>query len=102
MNQVRDAGTVQTVESTEDLNVPAADFAEARLDVTLVAGSGIVGPDAGLWQGLKNGLSASVHGLAYSLELVTIGFCLLLPWAGLGWLAWRIGRRFRRKVAGGA
>jgi hypothetical protein len=102
VNQVRDSGTVQTVESTEDLSVPAADFAEAKLDVTLAAGSGIVGPDAGLWQGLKNGLSASVHGLAYSLELVTIGLCLILPWTGLGWVGWKIWRRFRGRVAGGA
>ena len=97
IDQVRGAGTVQTIERTEDQSVPEADFAEAKLDITLNATSAIVGPNAGLWAGLKGGLVASVRGLAYSLELVIIGGCLALPWAALAWLGWKGARRFRRK-----
>jgi len=79
--------------------VPEADFAEAKLDITLNAASGIVGPDAGLWTGLKRRLGASVRGLAYSVELVTIEVCLALPWLVLGWLGWKMVRRIRRKPA---
>jgi anti-sigma factor RsiW len=97
IDQVRNAGTVRTIERTEDQSVPETDFAEAKLDITLNATSAIVGPGAGLWAGLKGGLSASVRGLAYSLELVIIGGCLALPWAALAWLGWKAARRFRRK-----
>jgi hypothetical protein len=97
IDQARAAGTVRTIERTEDQSVPEADFAEAKLDITLNAASAIVGPDAGLWAGLKAGLGASVRGLAYSFELVIIGGCLALPWAALAWLGWKAARRFRRK-----
>ena len=40
----------------------------AELNITLNAAGSIVGPDAGLWAGLRSGLSTSVRGLAYSLE----------------------------------
>ena len=84
IDQVRDAGTIQTIERTEDQTVPAADFAQAKLDITLNATSAIVGPQAGLWAGLKGGLGASMRGLAYSFELIVIGICLALPWGILG------------------
>jgi len=99
VDRVRESGVVNAIERTEDLNVPEADFAEAKLDITLNAASGIVGPDAGLWTGLKSGLGASVRGLAYSVELVTIEVCLALPWLVLGWLGWKMVRRIRRKPA---
>jgi hypothetical protein len=101
VDQTRDLGAVQTIEKTENQSVPVADFAEAKLDITLNAARSIVGPNAGLWAGLKGGISTSIRGLAYSLELVIIGFCLALPWAALVWLSWKIVSRFRRKTVAG-
>ncbi len=97
VDRARDMGSVQTIERTENQSVPVADFAEARLDITLNASKSIVGPDAGLWAGLTAGISASVRGLAYSVELVVIGVCLALPWALLAWVGWKLFLRYRRK-----
>jgi hypothetical protein len=99
IDQVRDAGTVQTVERTEDPNVPDADFVQAKLDITLDSPGAIVGPGAGLWAGLKSGLTTSIRGLAYSIELIVIGLCLALPWAVLGWVGWKAVRRLRKKTS---
>ncbi|HEY1922185.1 MAG TPA: DUF4349 domain-containing protein, partial [Tepidisphaeraceae bacterium] len=99
IDRTRDLGTVQTIERTENLSVPVADFAKAKLDITLNAAGAIVGPGAGLWQGLKGGIGTSIRGLAYSLELVVIGVCLALPWAALVWLGWKAVSRFRGKRA---
>jgi hypothetical protein len=99
IDEARGSGTVKTIERSENLSVPAADFAKAKLDITLNAAGSIVGPDAGLWAGLKGGIGASIRGLAYSLELVVIGLCLALPWAVLVWLGWKMVSRFRKKVA---
>jgi hypothetical protein len=98
IDEARGSGTVKTIERSENLSVPVADFAKAKLDITLTAAGSIVGPDAGLWAGLKGGIGASIRGLAYSLELVVIGVCLALPWAVLVWLGWKMVSRFRRKT----
>jgi hypothetical protein len=99
LDQIRGAGAIQTIERSEDQTIPAADFAQAKFDLTLNATGTVVGPQAGLWAGLKSSLGASIHGLAYSFELIIIGVCLALPWAILGWLGWKGVKRLRKKIA---
>jgi hypothetical protein len=98
LGEIRDAGSIQTVERTEDQTIPAADFAQAKFDLTLNAASAVVGPQAGLWAGLKSSVSASIRGLAYSFELIIIGICLALPWVVLGWVGWKGAKRLRKKI----
>jgi hypothetical protein len=99
IDQARSTGTMKTIEQSKDLSVPEADFSHARLDITLSAPGAIVGSDAGLWASFKDGLGMSVRGLAFSLELIIIGLCLVVPWAAVGWSGWKIAKRWRRKPA---
>jgi len=97
IDQARSAGTMKTIEQSKDLSVPEADFAHAKLDITLSAPGAIVGSDTGLWASFKDGLSTSIRGLAFSLELIIIGICLVVPWAAVGWVGWKMVKRWRRK-----
>ena len=67
-------------DATENQQVPEGALARAQIDVTLGNGEGIVAGDQGLWATIRNGLSTSVAGLLWSLQLIVIGLFLVGPW----------------------
>jgi len=99
IDRARALGTLRNIEQTKNPAVPDADFVRARVDVTLVGASALVQQDAGIWLSFKNGLATSIRGLLYSLQLIVIGLCLLLPWAAILWGGWKGWRIFRARRA---
>lgn len=65
----------------------------ARIEVTLTTPSQIVPPDQGLMSSLRKALSTSALGLLWSLQLLVIGLCLLLPWAAVIYVGTRLWKR---------
>jgi Domain of unknown function (DUF4349) len=94
---LRQNGTIHQDNTTEDATAPGGQVARARMEITLDS------PQSGVTQGnsltatLEDGLATSFRGLLWSLELLTVGLCLLGPWALICWIIWRIFRKKRKE-----
>lgn len=99
----RSKGSITSIQQSMDPAMSDASFARARIDFTLAGESDIVGQDSGVWATLKTGLSTSIRGLMYSLQLIIIGLFLVGPWALVAWIGWKVWKRSRRtkEVAAG-
>ena len=93
------AGTVRVHNAARNPQVPDGKLAIARLDVTLTNGERIVPSNEGVWPQVRKGLSTSFVALSWSLTVVIIGVCFVLPWALVLYAAYVIVRRFRRTAA---
>lgn len=89
----RQQGKVRTSESSRNTQVPEGPLAKARLNLTIGTGESIVPAESGFWHSIREGLSTSVRGLAWSLQLIVIGLCLVGPWVALLWGGWKMARR---------
>jgi len=96
---VKGMGALRAIEASRDPRAPEGKLARARLDVTLARGDAIGPADGGVWATIREGLSTSVAGLLWSLRLVVIGLCFVLPWVVVLWGAWRLARRRRGSAA---
>jgi hypothetical protein len=92
-------GTVRGYQSIRDQQAPAGKYATARIDVTLVSGDQIVSADDGLWPQVRRGLSYSMAVLLTSITWVVFGLCVVLPWALIGFVVYRLFRRPSRSLA---
>ncbi len=99
IEQFKAAGTVRTQDATRNPQVPESDLAIARIDVTLTNAERIVPGNEGVWPQVRKGLSTSFIALSWSLTVVIIGVCFVLPWALVLYAAYVIVRRFRRGAA---
>jgi uncharacterized membrane protein YgcG len=97
IERARALGTLRNIEQTKNAAVPDADFVHARVDISLIGAGSLVGQDAGIWASFKGGVATSIKGLLYSLELIVIGLCLLLPWVAILWGGWKGFRLFRSR-----
>ncbi len=93
------AGNVRTQDATRNPQVPEGKLAIARLDVTLTNAEQIVPGNEGVWPQVRKGLSTSFIALSWSLTVVIIGVCFVLPWALVLYAAYVIVRRLRRNAA---
>jgi hypothetical protein len=96
---VRAQGTVRSVESEKNSQVPDGSLARARLDVVISNGEGIVSGDKGVYASVRNALGTSVAGLLWSLQLIVIGLFLVGPWVLVLWGGVKLLRRTRRPAA---
>jgi len=92
----RNAGVVRVQQAARNAQVPEGPLATARLDVTLSNADLIVPSDDGLWMQIRKGLSTSFVALSWSLMVVVVGVCFVLPWALIGYFAYRIVVRLKR------
>jgi hypothetical protein len=90
---LRSVGTVRIFQSKDDPQVPNGKYATARLEITVTNAEGIVPEDDGLLTQVKRGLSYSVSALLKSVTFVIFGLCVVLPWAVIGFAAYRVVRR---------
>jgi hypothetical protein len=97
IDRARGLGNVKNIDQTKNNDLPDAEFVHARLDLTLLGPGQLVDSGTGLWSSLMNGLGTSFKGLAYSVEMIVVGLCLVLPWALLLWGGWKVFRRTRVK-----
>ena len=96
VDRFKSAGIVRNDKSTPDPNASDGKFATARIEVSLSNTEDIVASDAGLWPQVRRGLSYSASVLLTSVTWVVFGLCVVLPWALIGFAAFRVGRRLIR------
>ena len=75
-------------------------FATARIHVTLSNEERIVAADEGLWPQVRKGLAHSATFLLWSVSWIVFGLCVVLPWAVVGYVGYRLVRwLFRARPA---
>lgn len=92
-------GKVRVQQSARDPQASDGKFAIARLDVTLSNQDLIVSPDSGVGPQVRKGLSFSLTALLSSLSWLIFGLFVILPWALIGYAAYRLVRYLVRKPA---
>lgn len=86
-------GVVHVYQTKNDPQAPDGKYATARLDIVLTNAEGIVADDDGLWPQVRRGLSYSATALLKSVTWVIFGLCVVLPWAVIGLVGYRLVRR---------
>ena len=64
-----------------------------------MGGVDVVAGDEGLWSSIRKGLATSFAGLMWSLQILVVGLCFVVPWALLLWGGWKLVKRTRRATA---
>jgi autotransporter-associated beta strand protein len=99
IDQARQLGSVRAVRASQNPQVPGGSLSRARIEVTLVTPDTLVEPGTGVWATIRNGLATSVTGLLWSLRLIVIGLCFVLPWVLILAIGWRLVRRRNKSAA---
>jgi hypothetical protein len=102
VDKFKAAGTVRIQEVGEDPQLPEDELAIARIEVELANGELIVPSDEGIWPQIRTGLAYSVKVGALSLSWVIFGICVVLPWALIVYVAYRLLLRRRRRAGAGS
>jgi hypothetical protein len=93
VRDLRGLGTVRGVDAGRDPNAPAGPLAHAHVEVTLATADALVADASGPWANVRHGLSVGLTGLLWSLQLIVVGLCLLVPWAVVGYVVRRVWMR---------
>src|SRR5579883_228790 len=99
LDALKSAGTVRVQKSAKHEEVPDSPLAVARVDVTLSNKELIVPSDEGFGPNVRRGLSDSFAVLSWSLRILILGLCVILPWALVIWAVHRLIVRLRRPTA---
>jgi hypothetical protein len=98
-SRTRELGIVRAQQSARNPQVPEGALAVARIDVTLANAELIVPSNEGIGAQLRSGLSASFKAISISLVMITVGLCVILPWALVVFAVWKIVKKMRAKQA---
>jgi hypothetical protein len=98
IDRLKAFGTVRVQQSAEHPEVPESNLAVARLDVTLSTENLLVPSDEGFGPTIRRGLSISLQALSWSLMVLILGLCVLLPWVLVVWAVVKLFLRLRRKA----
>jgi hypothetical protein len=94
------AGVVRAYQSVKNLQASDGKFATARIEVTVTNREAIISDDASIWPQVRRGLAVSASVLLTSLTWVIFGLCVVLPWAVIAFVAYRLVRRRIRPATG--
>ena len=97
VERFKNAGIVRVQQSTRDPQAADGKYATARIDVTISSADRIVDDD-GLWPPVRKGLSYSASVLLTSVTWVIFGLCVVLPWAVVAVVGYRLVRRVFRSA----
>jgi hypothetical protein len=90
-------GSVKVNEVSRNAAATEGRFATARLSVTFTTLDRIVAPDDGFVPQVKKGLQYSVAALFASLTWLVFGLLVVLPWAAVLYVGFRVVRRVVKK-----
>ena len=97
VRKFRAAGNVRVQQVVPNPQVPETSLAMAYIEVLLTNATPIVPTDEGLWPQIRTGLSYSFKVLSWSVMVILLGVCVVLPWALILFGIYKLVRRWRRK-----
>ena len=56
-----------------------------RIELTLATPDAIVSGERSLWSSIRSGLATSISGLMWSLQIIIVGLCFVVPWVLILW-----------------
>jgi len=93
-DKVKGMGHVRIFDMIPNLQAPDGPLAIGRIEVTVSNPSQLVDSESSPWARIKSGLSVGLTALSWSLTLVIVGLCFLVP---LGLIVWA-GRKVYQKT----
>jgi hypothetical protein len=102
LHKLRAAGTVRDQKTEPNPLVPESALATAHIEVKLTSAGPIVPEGQGLWPRIRTSLSYTFEGLSWSLMVIILGVCVVLPWALLLWGVLKLVRHLRKAPTGPA
>jgi hypothetical protein len=97
VERIKALGTVHDHVTTKNTGIPDNELAIGRLELKL-SNDVLVSHDSGPWANMKRGLAISIQAGSWSLMLIMIGVCFVLPLALVVWAGVKLHRRFRPKT----
>jgi hypothetical protein len=97
VEKLKSAGKVRAQQTRRSRQAAEGELALARLEVTLGSQDRLVPRDEGLWTQVRKGLATSFVAISWSVVVVVIGLCFVLPWIVVLYAAYLIVRRVRRR-----
>ncbi|HLY09446.1 MAG TPA: DUF4349 domain-containing protein [Planctomycetota bacterium] len=98
-DKIKSLGLLRIFDTARNVQAPEGDLATGRIVVTLSNASQLVDAESGPWMRIKSGLSVGLTALSWSLTLVIVGLCFVVPLGLLGWVGLRLYRRTKAKPA---
>ena len=98
-DKIKAMGFVRAYNMNPNLQAPEGPLAIGRIEVTVSTPSHLVDADSGPWARIKGGLSVGLTALSWSLTLVVVGLCFVVPIGLIGWMALKLYRRTKAKPA---
>jgi hypothetical protein len=98
LKKARDQGKVLSIQHEQAPTAPDGAVGRARLTVTFATADPILARDQGLGSSIRSGLATSAQWLLASVTWIVVGLCLVLPWAIVLWIAWKIVRSRRKRA----
>ncbi len=97
VDRFKGTGTVRVQQASRNPQAPESALAVGRLEVTLSNVELIVPTDEGLWPQIRRGLYTSFVALSWSVTVVIVGVCFVLPWVVVCYGIYRLVLRLRRR-----
>ncbi|HVR83520.1 MAG TPA: hypothetical protein VMU54_04365, partial [Planctomycetota bacterium] len=98
-DKIKAMGFVRAYTMNPNLQAPEGPLAIGRIEVTVSTPSHLVDVESGPWARIKGGLSVGLTALSWSLTLVVVGLCFVVPLGLMGWLGLKLVRRMKAKPA---
>jgi len=98
-DKIKAMGFVRAYNMNPNPQAPEGPLAIGRIEVTVSTPSRLVDADSGPWARIKGGLSVGLTALSWSLTLVVVGLCFVVPVGLVGWLGLKLYRRTKVKPA---
>lgn len=95
VDQIKSLGAVRVEREATNAQVAEGKLSRARVEATFATPDAIVAADKGLWGSIRDGLATSAAGLLWSLRILVVGLCFVVPWALLLWGGWKVVRHAR-------
>jgi ACT domain-containing protein len=92
-DQVESWGHRRSKQVTHDAQAPTGRLARGRLEVTLADAASGLGGEETTWDAIRHGLAVSGQGLRWSVQMLVIGGCIVVPWILVIWVGWKLLKR---------
>lgn len=98
-DRIKGYGVLRVFDTSRNVQAPEGDLAIGRILVTLSNPSQLVDAESGPWTRIKSGLSVGLTALSWSLTLVIVGLCFVVPLGLIGLVGVKLYRRTKAKAA---
>lgn len=98
-DRIKGLGMVRVFDTTRNPQAPEGELSVGRLEVTLMNPQQLLDAESGPWARIKGGLSVGLTALSWSLTLVIVGLCFVVPVGGIVWGGVLVYRKTKSKPA---